>query len=52
MNGILYLNTGAWTEMPSYAVVVGESTVALHEIDEATGRIRPEPARFVKTAAG
>ncbi len=51
VDGILYLNTGAWTETPSYAVVVGDSTVALHEIDSATDRVRPEPATFVKTAA-
>ena len=51
-DGILYLNTGAWTETPSYAVVVGDSDVALHEIDEATGRVQPTPASLVKTAAG
>ena len=48
---ILYLNTGAWTETPAYAVVVDDATVALHEIDAATGLVRPEPAPLVKTAA-
>lgn len=52
VDGILYLNTGAWTEIPSYAVVVADSTVALHEIDETTGRVHPEPASLIKTAAG
>ena len=51
IDGILYLNTGAWTERPSYAVVVDEASVTLHEIDEATGRVQPEPATFVRTAA-
>jgi UDP-2,3-diacylglucosamine pyrophosphatase LpxH len=45
--GIQYLNTGAWTETPVYAVVVDETTVGLHEIDNATGRIDPAPALIV-----
>jgi len=51
VDGILYLNTGSWTETPSYAIVVADKAVTLHEIDEATGAVRPELASFVKTAA-
>lgn len=47
VGGLQYLNTGAWTETPVYAVVVDETTVGLHEIDNATGRIDPAPALIV-----
>lgn len=48
---ILYMNTGAWTETPVYAVVADENRVGLHAIDTATGQIDPEPIPPVRNAA-
>ncbi len=41
--GARYLNTGAWTEAPAYAVVLDDTSVGLYPIDNATGRIAPSP---------
>lgn len=41
--GVVYLNTGAWTEAPAYAVVVEGDQARLHRIDDATGALTPTP---------
>ncbi len=51
IGGILYMNTGAWTETPVYAVVVDDTHVGLHAIDDATGAVDPEPVQPVRSAA-
>lgn len=43
INGTRYLNTGAWTETPAYAVVVDDTSIGLYTIDDATGQINPAP---------
>jgi len=37
-NGVRYLNTGAWTEMPVYCIIVDDSRITLAQVPEHVDR--------------
>lgn len=41
-DGIRYLNTGAWTETPSYCIIVKDDEIVLAEADNLSLETRPE----------
>ena len=47
-DGIRYFNTGAWTESPSYFLLITDNQMALHRFDEHQNTAQP----FQETGGG
>ena len=51
VQGIKYLNTGAWTEQPTYCVRVAASEITLEKTADSAGLLKPLATESVQPAA-
>jgi UDP-2,3-diacylglucosamine pyrophosphatase LpxH len=52
VKGIVYLNTGAWTEQPTYFVRVTAEETALEKVAESVGLLKSVQAESIQPSAG